>query len=161
MLNNLTVRVKKWYRSYCAGTFDDFDAGEKDTASTVTLWTRSAVWAKCANTLTVESLGKLWTNLRQYWYAIKANENIPKYRNKLIEMCSYQMRIVPVSKQIEDAPVICDICMERPKNVALIPCGHTFCLACIIKANTYISLQTNMKCPICRNGVTGFFSIFI
>eukprot|EP00440_Ansanella_granifera_P012239 gb/GFBE01013307.1/.p1 GENE.gb/GFBE01013307.1/~~gb/GFBE01013307.1/.p1 ORF type:complete len:329 (+),score=21.75 gb/GFBE01013307.1/:1-987(+) len=40
----------------------------------------------------------------------------------------------------------CAICMDRQKDVALIPCGHTFCQHCVLRAE----MKT---CSICRQPV--------
>jgi len=41
----------------------------------------------------------------------------------------------------------CAICMDRKKDIALIPCGHTFCQQCVNRADMKI-------CSICRQPVS-------
>jgi len=45
-------------------------------------------------------------------------------------------------EQEEDSRLICAICMDREKNVALIPCGHRFCSQCA---------RDLEKCPMDRS----------
>lgn len=46
----------------------------------------------------------------------------------------------------------CAICLERPRNTAIIPCGHTFCDSCI-------SLLSN--CSFCRGNILQSIKIFL
>jgi hypothetical protein len=60
-----------------------------------------------------------------------------------------------VSESANDAPV-CMICMERPKVIALIPCGHrAYCAECFVD---HILGQEN--CPYCRTAVTGTVRLY-
>jgi len=55
------------------------------------------------------------------------------------------------AKQLESDQ--CFICMETPKNVVAVPCGHrAVCLECSIKCQN--------KCPICRQKVDKWVRIF-
>ena len=42
----------------------------------------------------------------------------------------------------------CSVCQERPKDAAVITCGHTFCTHCI--RSTHAS--RNRRCPVCTKG---------
>lgn len=46
----------------------------------------------------------------------------------------------------------CNICFERDVNIALNPCGHTYCEECSTKIN---------KCSICRQEIIGKIKIFL
>eukprot|EP00026_Physarum_polycephalum_P000843 Phypoly_transcript_00844.p1 GENE.Phypoly_transcript_00844~~Phypoly_transcript_00844.p1 ORF type:complete len:1256 (+),score=270.15 Phypoly_transcript_00844:137-3904(+) len=55
--------------------------------------------------------------------------------------------------------VHCPICMSRTRDVALTPCGHTFCGEC---ARTVADKQSNSKkCPICRKPTKTTQSIYL
>ena len=46
----------------------------------------------------------------------------------------------------DSSSVDCIICMENPKSIVLIPCGHFYtCDECSVKV---------LKCPICRCAIT-------
>ncbi len=61
-----------------------------------------------------------------------------------------------VSSELEVADTTCHICLEQYKHPKLLPCGHSFCLQCLVKideANTKpraIFRQTVICCPECR-----------
>ena len=46
----------------------------------------------------------------------------------------------------------CEICIEKERNMACIPCGHVFCRDCI---------KVGEQCPLCRTEINGFMKIFI
>ena len=53
-------------------------------------------------------------------------------------------------KEKEKEENICSICLEKQEsgqknNIATTPCGHTFCLSCLIS-----HLKYNTSCPLCR-----------
>jgi len=50
---------------------------------------------------------------------------------------------------------LCVICMERPSDYAVIPCGHK----CVCREDTDLIRQTN-ECPVCRTTVQGCFLIW-
>lgn len=50
----------------------------------------------------------------------------------------------------------CSICMERPINCAVTPCGHSFCFECI-----NIWKESNPNCPTCRKQITKIQKIYI
>lgn len=54
-------------------------------------------------------------------------------------------------EQEEDSRLICAICMDREKNVALIPCGHRFCSQCA---------RVLEKCPMDRSTIKGRLRTF-
>ncbi|XP_064395345.1 E3 ubiquitin-protein ligase TRIM45-like [Halichondria panicea] len=59
----------------------------------------------------------------------------------------------PVSSEVADTT--CHICLEQYKHPKLLPCGHTFCLHCLVKmeeANT--NPGANICCPECRTNHT-------
>ena len=50
----------------------------------------------------------------------------------------------------------CKICMERPLDTALTPCGHTVCFQCAKK------LKFEQKyCPTCRDKISGLQKVFL
>jgi hypothetical protein len=42
---------------------------------------------------------------------------------------------------------MCILCMEKPRNMAMQPCGH---LCCCVDCSSTLRAQTNPKCPVCR-----------
>lgn len=48
----------------------------------------------------------------------------------------------------------CSICMENAKDVALVPCGHTFCHACATE------LIKNPGCPNCRKSIESVCKLY-
>jgi hypothetical protein len=51
-----------------------------------------------------------------------------------------------------DATFACPVCLKNQANCFLMPCGHTFCNACMSKAAN--------KCFICRQGFTKVGNLF-
>ena len=51
---------------------------------------------------------------------------------------------------------LCPICLDRPKDTALISCGHVLCATCALWAH-----QRVQQCPTCRSQVNGRLRIFI
>ncbi|XP_053385080.1 E3 ubiquitin-protein ligase rnf8-like [Mercenaria mercenaria] len=48
-----------------------------------------------------------------------------------------------------NAFMCCCICMERPSNSFLMPCGHTFCMVCAEAQES----ELNGKCSVCRQTI--------
>jgi hypothetical protein len=44
----------------------------------------------------------------------------------------------------------CFICLDVPKNPVAVTCGHIFCWKCL---QSWVSMKTNLMCPVCRNGI--------
>lgn len=44
----------------------------------------------------------------------------------------------------------CSICLNEPKSPVAVTCGHIFCWKCL---QSWISLKSNLICPVCRNGI--------
>ncbi|CAH1251654.1 TRIM3 [Branchiostoma lanceolatum] len=49
-----------------------------------------------------------------------------------------------------DELLTCGICLEDFKTPKLLPCGHTFCQACLER---YVRGASDMTCPVCRRQV--------
>lgn len=54
-----------------------------------------------------------------------------------------------IEKEKNNEHLLCPICLEKQKNVALDACGHTLCKGCA----SMILSTPNKKCPICRKHV--------
>jgi len=51
----------------------------------------------------------------------------------------------------------CVICLERPANTAVVPCGHACgCFTCMQNIHS----SSNSKCPICRATMTSILRIY-
>ncbi|XP_076086299.1 uncharacterized protein LOC143056970 [Mytilus galloprovincialis] len=42
----------------------------------------------------------------------------------------------------------CTVCVDRPKTAVIIPCGHTFCMACATQIEAL-----DQPCPVCRTAI--------
>eukprot|EP00245_Coleochaete_scutata_P000309 TRINITY_DN10378_c0_g2_i1.p3 TRINITY_DN10378_c0_g2~~TRINITY_DN10378_c0_g2_i1.p3 ORF type:complete len:102 (+),score=9.72 TRINITY_DN10378_c0_g2_i1:41-307(+) len=54
-----------------------------------------------------------------------------------------------------DMDEYCCLCMDNPKNAALIPCGHRMCKAC---AQSMQHLRRS--CPLCNRDITDVLLLF-
>ena len=48
---------------------------------------------------------------------------------------------------------LCGICMERPKNAALVPCGHTLCSECEQSLQMMEEEPHKRRCHICQQAI--------
>jgi hypothetical protein len=85
------------------------------------------------------------------------------YRRK-IEQCNNDMKLIHEENSLlkhrlgmcaKQDEQLCVICMERPSDYAVIPCGHK----CVCREDTDLIRQTN-ECPVCRTTVQGCFLIW-
>ena len=60
------------------------------------------------------------------------------------------------SKEIITVTNKCPLCLNIRKNTSVTPCGHLFCWSCIISW-----LQSQAKCPLCRQSVQPWRVVFI
>lgn len=52
---------------------------------------------------------------------------------------------------------LCCVCMERERDVALFPCGHTYlCQVCTVDV-----MATNRRCPICQRLIAEFRHVYL
>ena len=62
-----------------------------------------------------------------------------------------------VQNQNDQEKHICLVCLERPYNTVLLPCGHVWlCYEC---ASTL--MYTTKSCPACRSNVTSFHRVYM
>lgn len=61
-----------------------------------------------------------------------------------------KQRIVTLNERIETV-TLCDLCMERGKTLAMIPCGHLTCNTCKQKS----------VCPFCSVPITDWLTIYL
>lgn len=54
---------------------------------------------------------------------------------------------------VEKSSSMCSVCYERQANVALNPCGHVYCEACVSRIYT-------RTCPKCRNVIDGRMKLY-
>ena len=52
----------------------------------------------------------------------------------------------------------CPICLERPKDTALVPCGHVLCGSCVGLANAEKIVD---ECPVCRETVRETMRVYL
>lgn len=64
-----------------------------------------------------------------------------------------RIRKTPKTPAQEASLPECIICCERPRTIALVPCGHTvLCEACSHRlADHYVELGQDFRCPICKD----------
>lgn len=80
-------------------------------------------------------------------------ENALFNMNKLRECISAGIKAVLPESELKQN--LCTICLEKEVDTCVVPCGHTFCEACIVHSmdKGHVSLtQTPVKgdCPTCR-----------
>jgi hypothetical protein len=46
----------------------------------------------------------------------------------------------------------CPVCLDKPRSMACIPCGHLFCTECVKLCG---------DCPICRKSIDGAMKVYI
>jgi hypothetical protein len=80
----------------------------------------------------------------------KANQNAPAAFAKANQNAPAPAPSAPPDDDLADL-VMCQICMERQKNVAL-GCAHTFCSVCVGKLST---------CPNCRVAISAVIPILL
>jgi len=67
--------------------------------------------------------------------------------NMKVKKCMQELR------RKEEEAKLCVICLEVPKTILMLPCGHKcLCSNC--------ALPTNNRCPICRTTVTTTVKVF-
>lgn len=49
----------------------------------------------------------------------------------------------------------CAICMDRPKERVLVPCGHTICSICAEQQ------EVRVRCPFCKTDVSRFCALYL
>jgi L-lysine 2,3-aminomutase len=54
---------------------------------------------------------------------------------------------------VEKSSSTCSVCYERQANVALKPCGHVYCEACVSRIHT-------RTCPKCRDLINGQIKLY-
>ena len=50
---------------------------------------------------------------------------------------------------------LCDVCMDRPKDAACVPCGHLMCTKCAKRCQ-----RASIGCPTCRRRIDSLLPIF-
>lgn len=76
-------------------------------------------------------------------YLEEVNQNIKSAERKL-EICKHNINIYKDKQE-------CSICTDKNISIALIPCGHTYCVDCIRNSPT---------CFICRKQIYSFLKIY-
>ena len=69
-----------------------------------------------------------------------------------------QVELVSESKynpSLRDINLLCDICLERKRNIFYEPCGHCVCEEC----NDMI-LKKKRTCPFCRQNIKQCLKVF-
>ena len=76
--------------------------------------------------------------------------------NLVVDLKTPNTGMTQTAKAETDQRFECKICMERPLNTVLTPCGHTLCFECAKK------LRNQKKdCPTCREKISGLQKIFL
>lgn len=83
-----------------------------------------------------------------------AVEFIESSFTSILEIITHQMKNEMFSlKNIEkEEKCICKICFDKKVEIAIIPCGHTFCENCIFNSKS---------CPMCRSDIKSKLKIFL
>jgi len=76
-------------------------------------------------------------------------EEMLKLTLKKVEEKKQELKV----KQIYDDQKSCNLCMDKQKNIALMPCGHVcVCSECC---------ESLIKCPVCRSTIHQKVKVFI
>lgn len=75
------------------------------------------------------------------------------YRHKVISHAELQTL---TNRNSIDDDNLCPVCLERPKNACIHPCGHLICYG----RKCHQSIQQNGSCPICRGQVNNITRIY-
>ena len=108
---------------------------------------------------------KICTLLRSYLYSDRNDGKLISYggsyfqiigntiKSKCLTINDYiDNRIKNRYKLDDDFLILCDICMESDKTIALIPCGHVYCELC----------SKDLKdCPVCREKIREKLKLFL
>jgi len=54
--------------------------------------------------------------------------------------------------------ILCCICMENPKEIAFIPCGHR---ACCMKCSNDVIKSNNKICPLCKTNIDSVLKVYV
>lgn len=52
----------------------------------------------------------------------------------------------------------CAVCLELYDDPRILPCGHSYCLKCLLDLSRKISKKGLLKCPICQNESSSEYS---
>ena len=82
----------------------------------------------------------------------------PQYRFPYGIIPSYPIPYIPPPLEYGTLPlpaeyVMCDMCRQKPKELLLLPCNHSFCLYCEEETKKNQQIQPNLSlinCPICQ-----------
>jgi hypothetical protein len=64
---------------------------------------------------------------------------------------------VGVAGETDQATLLCIVCLERPRNIAWVPCGH---VCCCQECSEQMRVLARMRCCVCRANVTETVKLF-
>lgn len=67
-------------------------------------------------------------------------------------------RAETASASSDTARVLCDVCLQNPKDVCFVPCRHV--CACLTCADSLV-LNSIETCPICRQKFDEYFRVYL
>jgi hypothetical protein len=96
--------------------------------------------------------------LREVVEQFDRDECITEDAEKLKEKTTKMLSIRNVFSLCKDADVMsaymCFVCLERPVDVFIDPCGHVICEQCSVRSALHV-------CPFCRGSVRQFRKMFL
>ena len=104
--------------------------------------------------------GILCDNIHDRWQqqrenstsAIPQTPSAPPLEETVPVSATEDWKIPEGGEKISSDSIICDICYDRKKDVALVPCGHCYCNRCV----------TNVQiCAICRSSIESYLKLHI
>jgi Zinc finger, C3HC4 type (RING finger) len=114
-----------------------------------------------------EKLQKLESNEKQLQAQLHQSKLIQlQQQKKLQQLCQTPQpppdtspKQKPKIEEIKESKeeLLCPICLEKQKNVALDVCGHTLCKGCA----SLIIASAHKRCPICRKSVKAAHSFYL
>ena len=91
------------------------------------------------------------------------NSDLSKKYNTYLQLISTINSYNQVLSQIQQLSLQnnCLICMQRPINRVLIPCGHTCCSNCYKEYKQKVSFSKKKQCFLCRSYVESTNKLYI
>lgn len=74
------------------------------------------------------------------------------YRNAMMDKEEAISLVREFSTIISESRGECPVCLDSPRSIACIPCGHLFCVECV---------KLGGDCPICRKSIDGTMRVYI
>ncbi len=107
----------------------------------------------------------LIVGLANYFFIAKISE-YNNAKNSLlkedIELITKNVTNDEIKDHLEQNKNTCAICLDKPRNTVIQPCGHVLaCEDCVKSILAKSSIITPATCPICRKGISNYSKYYI